>query len=340
MSWVLKPLLGRVFGSYTVIAEFAGDNRTMCMCRCACGVERAVTRSNLTRTRTAEGPVSCRRCANIRINKEHGRPKRPKRVEPKMLWTGRVFARWTVLSEPNESRVLCRCSCGVEKNVLRGRLTNGRSRGCMSCATKDLRKEGPPVFVHKNAHPNLIDRTGQRFGMLTVLRREGKTSTGAAWLCRCDCGVEKTIGSQSLRIGVQSCGCLNGRPNQSYSGRVDRRWPDKECAARSRVFKTYQAGAKRRALEWNISKEFFLAVTQQACHYCGVPPSRKHETARGGVYVYNGVDRPDNAIGYVESNVVACCSQCNLAKGAMTQDEFLAWADRLAAHRALTRSPA
>ena len=57
----------------------------------------------------------------------------------------------------------------------------------------------------------LIDLTGQRFGRLTVLRRDesvsghGKTSK---WICQCDCGNIKSIDSYSLRLGpTTSCGC-------------------------------------------------------------------------------------------------------------------------------------
>lgn len=59
-----------------------------------------------------------------------------------------------------------------------------------------------------------LDLTGQRFGMLTVLRKsehKGK-SGGILWLCRCDCGVEKEVLANSLRQGkTRSCGCKQGK---------------------------------------------------------------------------------------------------------------------------------
>lgn len=60
----------------------------------------------------------------------------------------------------------------------------------------------------------VIDLTGQRFGMLTVIERapkpEGSHSTSAFWRCRCDCGNEKIISGNVLRAGKsKSCGCLN-----------------------------------------------------------------------------------------------------------------------------------
>lgn len=58
--------------------------------------------------------------------------------------------------------------------------------------------------------PNVIDLSGQRFGRLTVIKRVENGNGGRArWLCRCDCGNEKTVLSGNLRSGdIQSCGCL------------------------------------------------------------------------------------------------------------------------------------
>lgn len=56
----------------------------------------------------------------------------------------------------------------------------------------------------------ILDLTGQRFGRLTVLRREGTSGDGQkTYLCRCDCGTEKVVKSGNLRSGrTKSCGCF------------------------------------------------------------------------------------------------------------------------------------
>jgi|SRR5438067_13461284 len=56
---------------------------------------------------------------------------------------------------------------------------------------------------------DLKDLQGQKFGKLTVLARTENIGRATAFLCRCECGVEKAIRSQSLRNGVTtSCGCV------------------------------------------------------------------------------------------------------------------------------------
>lgn len=73
------------------------------------------------------------------------------------------------------------------------------------------------------------DLCGQRFGRWTVI---GVHSVGRSaetlWTCKCDCGTEKAVFSNSLRRGVsQSCGCL-ARELRTTHGQTDtpafRRW--------------------------------------------------------------------------------------------------------------------
>ncbi len=56
----------------------------------------------------------------------------------------------------------------------------------------------------------LIDLIGQKFGRLTVIERVVNKRHRVAWLCRCSCGNEAAILSDSLRSGrTKSCGCLS-----------------------------------------------------------------------------------------------------------------------------------
>lgn len=58
------------------------------------------------------------------------------------------------------------------------------------------------------------DLTGKKFGRLLVLKRvEDKIypsgKRGTAYLCKCECGMEKVISSTTLNSGhAKSCGCL------------------------------------------------------------------------------------------------------------------------------------
>ena len=55
----------------------------------------------------------------------------------------------------------------------------------------------------------LIDITGQKFGMLTVIRRvENDRYNQTCWECKCDCGNKTIVKGMHLKSGrTKSCGC-------------------------------------------------------------------------------------------------------------------------------------
>lgn len=76
---------------------------------------------------------------------------------------------------------------------------------------------------------NMIDLTGKRFGMLTVLNYVGKEGREYYWKCKCDCGNEAKVRGRTLRSGeTRSCGCLAGKNNRQHG------------EARSRLYITYR----------------------------------------------------------------------------------------------------
>jgi hypothetical protein len=52
--------------------------------------------------------------------------------------------------------------------------------------------------------------------------------------------------------------------------------------------------------------------------------------------LYNGIDRVDPEIGYIESNCVSCCTVCNLMKKAYSHNFFLTHIKRIAAYERLS----
>lgn len=58
--------------------------------------------------------------------------------------------------------------------------------------------------------PGIIDLVNRRFGLLSVVKQNGKSSTNQImWDCICDCGQCKNIRGSDLRSGkTHSCGCL------------------------------------------------------------------------------------------------------------------------------------
>lgn len=207
----------------------------------------------------------------------------------------------------------CKCDCGKEHKISSSLLVHGGIKSC-GCLEKETNK--------------LISRVGEKFGKLTIIAKaDGHRKK---WVVRCECGVEKIVRYGNLKNGcTKSCGCWKSTGLWVKPGNKK----EFGVAAMNTILDGYKRGAKERNLTWNISIELFKKITKSNCYYCGIEPYRRRETKdKNGHYIFNGIDRVDNNIGYEVHNVVPCCKTCNRAKDIMTQQEFIAWAKRIAAN--------
>lgn len=102
----------------------------------------------------------------------------------------------------------------------------------------------------------------------------------------------------------------------------------------NRVFRQYKAAVIRRKLIFELTTEQFALLTKQICFYCGDIPKHKMQMKdANGPYIYNGIDRIDNNIGYTIENCVSCCKICNRAKGNLSLIEWINWINNLIAYR-------
>lgn len=97
------------------------------------------------------------------------------------------------------------------------------------------------------------------------------------------------------------------------------------------LYSRYKQNAKRRNIDFELTKEEFRIITQGNCHYCGIEPRTEYTCDKSvfGYYTYNGVDRINSCLGYINSNVVSCCKNCNYAKRNLNYDDFIKWVKRI-----------
>ena len=170
-----------------------------------------------------------------------------------------------------------------------------------------------------------IDLTGRTFGSLYVISKaDSKTytypngkCTVAYWDCRCDGGGRlcKGAGAAPVASGhllsghTISCGCKRAF---------------KSTSPVTQVFAVYRKHAKVANRPFELSRESFASLISSNCDYCGRPPSQKIASLPAHPeFVYNGIDRIENAKGYVDGNVVPCCGPCNDMKCDKSREEFL-----------------
>ena len=105
------------------------------------------------------------------------------------------------------------------------------------------------------------------------------------------------------------------------------------------IFKRIKQDARSMARVFDITLEWFVEECHKPCHYCGranynkqdIPSKTGFPLLQG--FRYNGLDRIDNDIGYVEENCVSCCIVCNRAKNSMPYEDFIEWVNDMIQYR-------
>lgn len=177
-----------------------------------------------------------------------------------------------------------------------------------------------------------IDLTGKRFGRLLVIKFDSvRGRRRSHWLCLCDCGKEKVAALDNLQNGkTKSCGCLRIEQATERLAKVPRITFEEGRGSCNFLWNRYKQGAKKRELEFDLSRDEFFKLTSTNCHYCGSAPRLKIKGHRNnGEYIFNGVDRIDPFIGYRTDNCVACCDICNYAKHDYSYADFQIWINNL-----------
>lgn len=182
-----------------------------------------------------------------------------------------------------------------------------------------------------------IDLTNQRFGILTVIKKlDYKKHNHIIWECLCDCGNIITATGQSLKSkNTNSCGCRN--INNKYAKNNDF-----ETSSFNKLFRTYKNRSKKINKSFNLSENDVKILTSNNCFYCDSKPNQriylnvisKHKF----FYIYNGIDRLDNSLGYEVDNCVSCCDTCNTMKMALGEQEFYTHIKRIHDHSIVTHN--
>lgn len=173
--------IGDKFGEWTIINTAQKRGKEIYwLCQCSCGKIKEVNGRTL-RNGTSK---SCGHRESL---------------------VGKIFGNWLVLEKDERKSgghygtyYICQCKCGSVESVRATSLKTGKSRGCRKCC---------------NEGNNIIDKTGQKFGLLTVIELNKEltkhSNSDAIWLCQCECGNYKNVKSSYLSQGwTKSCGCI------------------------------------------------------------------------------------------------------------------------------------
>ena len=195
-------------------------------------------------------------------------------------------------------------------------------RKCPACDKEIIynSKRGFDIGIDKNTKcSNCKSRTtqnfvGVKFGKITIIKQyyiTNATTLKVDYICECG---HTTINRSFQKVKNQrECIKCSTKKNAYKHGN----------ASFNSLYNSYIKGAISRSLKFDLSIEQFKQITTQNCFYCGNPPTAIIRPNVDGAYIYNGIDRKDNTIGYTIENCVSCCKFCNFAKYTQTYNDFL-----------------
>ena len=174
-----EDIVGKEFGNLKVLKYDRMQNkRRYYICACRCGRETVVERYNLLTGHTK----ACGHCTGKKADAED--------------IIGQRFGALTALDyEINKYGTYmyrCICECGRIQKVTRSRLKRGKTTKCAFCEKRKIDVE---------------DIVGEKFGQLVVLSYSHFEDGQRFYLCRCDCGKERTVArSYLLSKSTTTCG--------------------------------------------------------------------------------------------------------------------------------------
>jgi hypothetical protein len=212
--------------------------------------------------------------------------------------SGQKFGKLEVIS-PTKNRIygelawLCKCECGKRIEV-KGAKLNGQYPSC-----------GDRLCRH-----TYRDLTGMTFNRLTAICYT-HTLVNDYWDFKCECGnIVNILALNVTKQHTKSCGCL--KRDREYESIV------------TSAYRSHLRGLSRGSgpIENFLSKEEYVSIASQECHYCGLLGVRRNKQT-GAQLKMNGIDRKNNERCYKIENSLPCCPNCNAMKMDIPYNDFI-----------------
>lgn len=278
------------------------------------------------------------------------------------LEIGAVYGQLTIVEKTrkdNRPAYRCKCSCGKERVCFYSALNSGDavSCGCIKTVKYNLvgkrfnhitvldyhhRSSGRTVYYTFKCDCGYVDTgtaqnikkkfscgcikkpqdfsefIGKNFNNLTIIRHIGQHPKGHnIFEYKCKCGKVGQILRYNIGTTV-SCGCV-------------RKWGSKQHLNYEDItqvmWERFEAGAKKRDLEFSITKEYAWKIFLEQgrkCVFTGVSLTMEGNPKKYGTDKGNAsIDRIDSDKGYIEGNIQWVDKKINASKWTMNNQEFI-----------------
>ena len=235
---------------------------------------------------------------------------------------GQKFNKLIVISfsHKNKERHLiwnCLCECGKEKQTSGTNLRTNKVKSCGCLTNNGIGVKNATEALKLKTELKYKNYVGKEINKCLVLSYYKQNSHYKAKM-KCFCGnYFDAYFSKLFSKITTNCG-KNYLHNKPFIFNED--------AIFSALFRRYKKNAKKRNINFELKIDIIKIITQQNCFHCGEKPNNNYKYEYNNsikYFKYNGIDRFNNDIGYVEDNIVPCCKLCNRMKSDLPENIFL-----------------
>jgi hypothetical protein len=165
--------------------------------------------------------------------------------------------------------------------------------------------------------------SGDVIGNLEVVGLGGVDHAGVR-LYAVKCLLCESVTDKRLQTiqNAKSCGCMQRMRDSKVPG-SGKKTPKGTRVEINTLLSIYKSNAKKRGVLFDLPYKSFESLVDGDCVFCGESGSNTLRKKNYKDYDYNGIDRINNNVGYVEGNCVTSCSWCNRAKNNGTLENFV-----------------
>jgi hypothetical protein len=249
--------------------------------------------------------------------------------------------------EDPKTKLCCSCDKIQPLDEFVGTKNKGIVKSCKTCRETWKRNDANRDKEHRNALAREAEKKPERIAVKK------------AWAeANPDKIEQKCKKSRAKRAAKDIDGYLRHNANVMKNWR-DRNPEKMEEANRKRResleahYKIYQRSARLKKLQFTFSEEEFKELVAKPCYYCNIVDEKGFDekpdcvgeaktqvgfrinaeelksapsdsAAKDKVLTaFNGIDRMNQSVGYIQSNGASCCAMCNWMKGSLDSATFI-----------------
>lgn len=206
----------------------------------------------------------------------------------------------------NNTKLCSKCNTEKDMECFKGE-KGGITKTCDTCRAQNKKQDAKRDKDHRNAVARIAEQKPARKAVKQAWAENNHDKVVLKNMNYRQRQIEKDIDGYHKR---QADNAKRWRENNSEKVFVNN---TKKRESIDLQYNIYKRSADQRNIEFCLSYPLYESIVSSPCVYC-------NEVQERG---FNGIDRVDSTVGYVESNCQSCCQMCNYMKGCCSVDYFL-----------------